>query len=82
MVQAQLARHRLNEVAAYSAVWKRLCLLSSINIISLRLQRDRVSFQQADLTIAGSVHEFQKTIMSQLRAVAKRECTAVPIRKY
>ena len=40
---------------------------------TLALQRNRVTFQQEDVTIAGSVHEFWESGIRQLRAVAKRE---------
>ena len=75
VVQEQLARNHPDEVAAYAAVWDRIWLiLSSICITSLWIQRNRVTFQEAEVTIAGSVHEFWETSMRQLRAIAKQEC--------
>ena len=74
VVQERLTRHHPDEVDAYAAVWKRIWrILSSICITSLWIQRNRVTFQRAQVTIANSVNEFWTTSMRQLRAVAKRD---------
>ena len=74
VVQAQLERCHPDEVTAYTAVWTRIWhILSSVCITRLWMQRNRVTFQQEDVTIAGSVHEFWESGMRQLRAIAKRE---------
>ena len=55
--QEQLTRHHPDEVAAYAVVWNRIWhILRSVCITSLWIQRNRVTFEQADVTITGSVH--------------------------
>ena len=74
MVREQLNRAYPDEEAAYADVWRRIwVILSSICIARLWLQRNRVTFQQATMTIEGSVQEFWETGMRQLRAIGKRE---------
>ena len=83
VVQEQLTRHHperwphmLSCRTAYAVVWNRIWhILSSVCITSLWIQRNRVTFEQADVSIAGSVHEFWETGMRQLRA-------DVPTQKY
>ena len=75
MVEAQLARYHPDEVTAYTAVWTRIWhIVSSVCITSMWMQRNRVTYQQENVTIVDSVHEFWESDMRQLRAVAKREC--------
>ena len=74
VVQTQLARYHLDEVLAYTTVRTRIWhILSTVCITNLWLQRNRVPWQQRNVTIADSVHEFWESGMKQLRAVAKRE---------
>ena len=59
VVQAQLKRHHPDKVFAYTAVWTRIWhILSSVCITRLWMQRNRVTFQQEGMTIAGSMYEF------------------------
>ena len=63
VVLEQLTRHHPDEVDAYAAVWERIWhILSSsgICITSLWIQRNRGTFQEADVTIAVSVYNFGK----------------------
>ena len=74
VIMNQLIRDHPDEVDAFAAVWVRLWhMLSSICLTSLWIQRNRVTFQQGEVTVGGSVAEFWDTSMRQLRAVAKRE---------
>jgi len=74
VVRDQLNRAYPDEEAAYADVWRRIwVILSSICIARLWLQRNRVVFQHAIMTIEGSVQEFWETGMRQLRAIGKRE---------
>ena len=75
VVQAQLERCHPDEVTADTAVWTRIWhILSSVCITHLWMQRNRVTFQQEDVTLAGSVHKLWESGMKQLRVIAKREC--------
>ena len=74
VVREQRYRAYPDEDAAYADVWRRIwVILCSICISRLWLQRNRVTFQQATMTIEGSVQEFWETGMRQLRAIGKRE---------
>ncbi|EEY60956.1 uncharacterized protein PITG_01197 [Phytophthora infestans T30-4] len=55
--------------------WKRIWhILCTICLTSLWTQRNRVVFQQAQVTEDSSATEFWGTAMRQLRALGKREC--------
>jgi hypothetical protein len=63
-----------DEVKQYQEEWKRLWrILTSICLTSLWTQRNRVIFQQEEVTAESSAQEYWTTAMRQLRAVAKRE---------
>ncbi|EGZ11078.1 hypothetical protein PHYSODRAFT_519249 [Phytophthora sojae] len=73
-----LAQEHPDDVDAFTNEWKRIWrILSSICVTHLSIQRNRAVYQHEVVTIAGSVHEFWKPGLRQLRALAKRECRRV-----
>eukprot|EP00644_Phytophthora_capsici_P003090 jgi/Phyca11/541570/estExt2_Genewise1Plus.C_PHYCAscaffold_70273 len=74
VVKANLGRDHPDEEPQYEKEWKRMWrIMCSICVTSLWIQRNRVVFQQEDVTIDSSAMEFWSTSQQQLRAIAKRE---------
>ena len=74
VVRGHLSRDHPDDVVEYADVWKRMWrILCSVCVTCLCIQRNRATFEQEDVTIAGSVQEFWDTGVCQLRAAAKRE---------
>ncbi|KAE8965141.1 hypothetical protein PR001_g28821, partial [Phytophthora rubi] len=63
-----------DDAQQYVAIWKRIWhILCSVCITTLWIQRNRVVFNQEEVTEESSVQEFWTTGMRQLTALAKRE---------
>lgn len=63
-----------DEEDEFTAQWKRMwSIMCNICTTCLWMQRNRVVFQHAEVTIASSVQEFWTTGIRQLKAIAKRE---------
>ncbi|ETN10387.1 hypothetical protein PPTG_10525 [Phytophthora nicotianae INRA-310] len=74
VIKAQLGRDHPDEETQYAKEWKRMWrILCSICMTSLWIQRNRVVFQQEEITVDRSVLEFWTTSQQQLRGIAKRE---------
>jgi hypothetical protein len=70
----RINRQHPDEETEISKTWKRMWrILSSVCTTSLWIQRNRVVFQQEEVTAESSAQWFWETAMRQLRAIATRE---------